>query len=177
MKIALPFAILIAGAGVMQAAIVETISFDLSSIHAGSKLSGTFTLPNSPAIGDTAIAVLSFSDPADYSPTSLTTTITVSTGTPSGFSVLFSPLSFTNLSGSTLPINTRDISLSGFAFAMCGSFPCSSSGGFQDRSPAVFSATYTIAPAAVPEPGYTLLLSLLLGVVVFGRGAGWSYRR
>jgi hypothetical protein len=55
----------------MQANIIETISFNLSDLHAGSTLSGAFTLPNSPVAGDTAPVVLSFSDPSDYSPISL----------------------------------------------------------------------------------------------------------
>jgi hypothetical protein len=170
MKILLPCTLLIAGAGFMQAAIVETISLNLSTIHAGSTLSGTFTLSNSPAFGDTAPVVLTFSDPADYSPTSLGATITIENGTPSGFAVDFSPLTFTNLSGTVTPIDTRDVNLTRFAFAQCASFPCTASGGFQDRSPAVFTSTYTIAPAAaVPEPGYFLLVPVLLMAIVFGR--------
>ncbi len=171
MKAVLPFLLLIAGAGMTQAAIIETISFDLSSLHAGSTLSGTFTLSDSPIIGDTAPVLLTFSDPSDYSPTSLTSTITISNGTPSGYAVLFSALSFTNLSGVTTPINTRDVSLTGFAFAKCSSFPCTASGGLQDRNPPVFTSTYTISPAAaaVPEPSYALLFPMLLTAVVFGR--------
>ena len=82
----------------------------------------------------------------------------------------FTPLAFTNLSGVTTPINTRDVLLMRFAFAQCASFPCTASGGFQDRSPAVFTSTYTIAPAAaVPEPGYGLSVGLLLMATIFGR--------
>ena len=114
--------------------------------------------------------VLTFSDPADYTPTSLAATITIENGTPSGFAVDFSPLTFTNLSGVVTPIDTRDVSLTRFAFAQCASFPCTASGGFQDRTPAVFTSTYTIAPAAaVPEPGYFLLVPIVLMAIVFGR--------
>jgi hypothetical protein len=143
---------------------------DLSDLHAGSTLSGTFSLPDSPAVGDTAIAQLSFSDPSNYTPTSLTTTITVGSGLPSGFTVMFSELMFTNLSGVTTPINTRDVILTPFAFAQCASFPCTATGGFQDRSPAVFTSTYTIAPApaAVPEPDYSLVVGIVL-IVLAGR--------
>jgi hypothetical protein len=169
MKTVLPFALLISGAGLMQAAIVQTISLDLSPLHAGSTLSGTFSLSDSPMPGDTAPVLLSFSDPSDYAPTSLTATITISSGTPSGFAVDFSPLTFTNLSGVVGPINTRDISLTRFAFAMCPSFPCTAAGGFEDRSPAVFRSTYTISPASVPEPGYALLMPMLLTAIVVGR--------
>lgn len=68
MKVFLPFTLLVAGAGFVHAAIIETISFDLSPIHPGSVLSGMFTLSNTPMPGDTAPAALSFSDPADYTP-------------------------------------------------------------------------------------------------------------
>jgi hypothetical protein len=160
--------LLAAAATSVRAAIVQTISFNLSPLHAGSTLSGNFTLSNSPAVGDTAPAVLSFSDPANYSPTTIATTISVLGGTPSGFAIDFPTLTFTNLSGVVTPINTRDVSLSRFAFANCASFPCTASGGFQDRSPAVFTSTYTITPAAVPEPGYFLAL-LLLAPILYRR--------
>jgi hypothetical protein len=169
MKTFLSCALLIASAGLMQASIIETISFNLSDLHAGSSLSGAFTLPNSPAVGTVVPVLLTFSDPSDYSPMSLAATITIGNGTPSGFAVLFSELTFTNPSGGTSPIDTKDVDLTGFAFAECASFPCTASGGFQDRSPAVFTSTYSIAPAAVPEPGFTLLVPILLISVVFGR--------
>jgi hypothetical protein len=169
MKRFLPFTLLVVSAGFVQAAIIETISFDLSPIHAGSVLSGMFTLSNTPMPGDTAPAVLSFTDPANYTPTSLAATITILSGTPSGYAVDFSPLMFTNLSGIPTPINTRDVSLMRLAFAQCASFPCTTSGLFQDRSPAVFTAMYTIAPAAVPEPAFGPLVTILLTTIIFGR--------
>lgn len=176
MKIVLAFTLLVAGAGLMQASIIETLSLDLSPLHAGSILSGTFTLSNSPMPGDTVPALLSFSDPSDYAPTSLTSTITVLSGTPSGYAIDFSGLTFTNLSGTVTPINTRDVDLTRFAFAICGSFPCTASGLFQDRSPAVFSSTYTITPVAVPEPDYALLIPALLMGIVCARRAVRSKR-
>jgi hypothetical protein len=169
MKAVLPFTLLVACAGLMHASIIETISLNLSPLHAGSILSGTFTLSDSPMAGDTAPVLLSFSDPSDYAPTSLMSTITIQSGTPSGYAVDFAALSFTNLSGTVTPINTRDVNLMRFAFAMCGSFPCTATGLFQDRSPAVFSSTYTITPTAVPEPGYALLIPMLLTAIFFGR--------
>jgi hypothetical protein len=169
MKLFLPFAFIIAGAGLMQASTIEMISFDLSSLHPGSTLSGTFTLPDSPIAGDTAPVVLSFSDPADYSPTSLMATITIGSGTPSGFTVLFSELTFTNLSGSTGMVDTKDVDLTGFGFANCTAFPCTASGGLQDRSPSVFKSTYTISPVATPEPSYALSFPILLMGMVFAR--------
>jgi hypothetical protein len=169
MKLFFPCALLITGAGLMQASIIETISFNLSSLHAGSTLSGTFTLSNSPMVGDTAPVVLSFSDPSDYSPISLGTTITIEGGTPSGFAVLFSGLTFTNLSGTTTPIDTKDVDLTGFAFAQCASFPCTANGGLQDRSPAVFTSTYSISPVTTPEPSFTLFVPILLIGMVLAR--------
>jgi hypothetical protein len=172
MKAVLPFTLLVACAGLMQASIIETISLNLSPLHDGSTLSGTFTLSDSPVAGDTAPVLLSFSDPSDYAPTSLMSTITILSGTPSGYAVDFPALSFTNLSGVATPINTRDVNLMRFAFAVCASFPCTATGMFQDRSPAVFSSTYTITPAAptaVPEPGYALLIPALLTGLFFGR--------
>ena len=175
MKLLLPFTLLIAGAGLMQADIVQTISFDLSALHAGSTLSGTFALSNTPMIGDTSSASLSFSDPADYTPTSLTTTITIQGSTPpGGFAIDFSSLAFTNLSGVTTPINTRDVLLNRTLHAQCASFPCTATGLFEDRNPPVFTAQYTIAPGAaavIPEPGYSLLVAVLL------IGLGFGYRR
>jgi hypothetical protein len=168
MKRLLPCALLIVGAGLMQAGIIESISLNLSNLHAGSILSGTFTLSNSPMVGDTAPVLLSFSDPSDYMPMSLMATITIGSGTPSGYSVDFSELMFTNLSGTVTPIDTKDVDLNRFAFAQCASFPCTATGGFQDRSPAVFTSTYTITPAPVPEPGYGLLVPILLMAIVFG---------
>jgi hypothetical protein len=176
MKTFLPCAILIAASGMMQGAILESISLNLSDLNAGSTLSGIFTLPDAPTAGDTAPVVLSFSDPSNYTPTSLTATITIESGTPSGFAVDFSGLMFTNLSGTVTPINTRDVDLTGFAFAQCASFPCTATGGIQDRSPAVFTSTYTIAPAAVPEPGYGLLLPILLMAIFFRTRDSFSPR-
>jgi hypothetical protein len=54
MKRVFPFMLLIASAGLMQAGIVEDISLNLSPLHAGSMLSGMFTLSDTPAPGDTA---------------------------------------------------------------------------------------------------------------------------
>jgi hypothetical protein len=169
MKTVLPLTLLIACPVLIHAATIQTISLDLSPLHAGSTLSGMFTLADSPAPGDTAAATLSFSDPSNYSPTSLTATITILSGTPSGYAIDFSPLTFTNLSGVTTPINTRDVSLTRTAFAQCASFPCTATGLFQDRSPAVFTETYTISPAAaaaVPEPGYTALIATFLAAAI-----------
>ena len=169
MKTILSFTLLIAGAGLMQAAILQTISLDLSPLHPGSTLSGTFSLSDSPMDGDTAPVLLSFSDPSNYSPMSLTATINIQSGTPTGYAVDFSDLSFTNLSGTVGPINTRDVHLMRFFFARCESFPCTATGLFEDRSPRVFASTYTITPATIPEPGYALLVPMLLTAIVFRR--------
>lgn len=167
MKRFLPCALLIAGAGMMQASILQSITFDLSPLHAGSTLSGTFALSNSPVAGDTASALLSFSDPADYNPSPLTATITIGNGTFLAYTVGFDTISFTNPSGNMF---TTNIDLMTNGMAQCASFPCTASGGFAEGSPASFTAAYMIAPvaAAVPEPSYGLLLLpvLLLSFVL-----------
>jgi hypothetical protein len=169
MKKLLPLLLLIAGAGLMHASIIESISFNLSGLHPGSTLSGTFTLPDSPIAGDTAPVVLAFSDPSDYSPTSVTATITIENGTLLPYTVDFSTLVFTNLSGSLAPINTKTVDLMPLGMAQCASFPCTATGGFEDNSPALFTSMYTVAPAEVPEPGFGMILPVLLVGLVFGK--------
>ena len=168
MKIFLSCALLAASAGLMQAAsITETISINLSALHAGSTLSGTFTFLSAPQVGSTASTTLSFSDPADYSVGSLPVTITIGNGTSNPYTVIFSELIFTNPSGTTTPINTKNIDLTAFGFAQCASFPCSATGGVQDGSPAAFTSTYTISPVAAPEPSSMLLLGSVLTGGIF----------
>jgi hypothetical protein len=168
MKSSLCCVLLLSAAGMMQASILESITFDLSPLHAGSTLSGTFALSNSPVPGDTASAQLFFSDPADYSASPLTATITIGNGTFLAYTVGFNDITFTNPSGNMFD---KNVDLRPNGMAQCASFPCTATGGFEDGFPAAFTATYAIAPvaAAVPEPGYglllvpILLLSFLLG--------------
>jgi hypothetical protein len=168
MKRFLPCVLLLLASSGLQASILESITFDLSFLHAGSILSGIFALSNSPLPGDVASVLLSFSDPADYSASPLTATITIGNGTTLSYTVGFSSITFTNPSGNMF---TKNVNLMPQGMAQCASFPCTATGGFADGSPAAFSATYKIAPAAaaVPEPRYTpllasiLLLSLFLG--------------
>ena len=152
----------------MQASILESITFDLSALHADSTLSGTFALSNSPMAGDTASTQLSFSDPADYSASPLAATITIGNGTTLAYTVGFGTISFTNPSGNMF---TRNINLMPNGMAQCASFPCTATGGFADGSPAAFTATYQIAPvaAAVPEPSYGWLLLPVLSLSFFLR--------
>jgi hypothetical protein len=171
MKHFLPCALLIASASLMRGSIIESISFDLSDLHAGSTLSGTFTLPDTVTVGDTAPVLLSFSDPSDYTPMSLSATITIGMGTTDPYTVDFSDLTFTNLSGNTTPIDTKNIDLMPAGMAQCTSFPCTTSGRFEDRSPDVFAASYTVTAveSAVPEPSDGLLLLPILAVGFFFR--------
>jgi hypothetical protein len=175
LKAFLAIAMLAVCATSAAAAVIQTITFDLSSLHSGSTLAGNFNVPDTPPDGYSVLVPLTFSDPSDYSPTSLTTTITVVSGTSAAYAVDFSQLTFTNLSGVASPINTRDVILSRTAFAQCASFPCTAAGGFQDRSPAVFNGTYTIAPAAVPEPSYGLPVILLSAGAMFKQR--WARRK
>jgi hypothetical protein len=50
-------------------------------------------------------------------------------------------------------------------------FPCQATGGYEANSPPAFSGTYTItaAPATVPEPTYTLVVSGLVTIFAAGR--------
>jgi hypothetical protein len=169
MKRLLPCVLLLAGAGLLQASIIESISFDLSGLHPGSTLSGTFTLSDSPLPGDSAPVLLSFSDPQNYSPTSLNATISIGNGTSLPFTVGFSTISFTNPGGNMFNTNNN---LMPRGMAQCASFPCTATGGFQDNDPPAFTSTYTIAPvaaAAVPEPAYGLLTVLLASAVLVKR--------
>src|ERR1700728_889272 len=96
MKPYLLCALLIAGAGLLEANVIESISINLSALHAGSTLSGMFTLPNTAMAGDTTPVLLSFSDPLDYNPSSLAATITMGNGTALAYTVGFSAITFTN---------------------------------------------------------------------------------
>jgi hypothetical protein len=167
MKNILPCVLTLLGASLAQADIIESISFNLGDLNPGSTLSGTFALPNSPTAGDTASVALTFSDPSDYSPTSIMGTITIGSGTFLPYTVDFSVPNFTDLNGTLSPINTREVDLAPFGMAQCASFPCTATGGLQDNSPAVFTSTYTIT--AVPEPGYSMIIPILLVGFVFGK--------
>jgi hypothetical protein len=167
MKRLLPWILLIAPASLMQASIIESISFDLSNLHPGSALSGTFTLSNSPVAGDTAPVLLSFSDPQNYVPMTVNATIMIGTGTVLTFTVGFSDIVFTNPTGNMFTTNNH---LMPRGLAQCASFPCTATGGFQDNDPPAFTSTYTISPvAAVPEPAYGALLSVLLAGFLLAR--------
>jgi hypothetical protein len=165
MKKFLPALLLVVTSGLIQAAIIESISFDLSSLHAGSTLSGTFDLSNTPMVGDTASVLLSFSDPGDYSVPSLNGTIVIGSGTGEPYAVTFDTLTFLNPSGNMF---TKNVNLMPSGQAQCAAFPCSATGGFEDNNPAAFKATYAVT--AAPEPGYGLIVPVLLvGIVIMRR--------
>lgn len=162
--------LLVAGTGVTRASIIESISFNLSDLHPGSTLSGTFTLPDSPAAGDTAPVLLSFSDPQNYSPTSVSSTILIGNGTSLAFTVGFSNIVFTNPSGNMFTTNNN---LMPRGMAECASFPCTATGGFQDNDPPAFTSTYTITPVLIPEPAYGLVLGIVFASFILG-GRVWK---
>jgi hypothetical protein len=163
-----PGILLVSAAGLMQANIIESITFDLSNLHPGSTLSGTFSLPDSPVAGNTAPVVLSFSDPQDYTPTTINATIMIGNGTTLAFTVGFSGIAFTNPSGNMFNLNNNLIPR---GLAQCASFPCTATGGFQDNDPPAFTATYTVSrvPIASPEPAYGAVLALFFAGFVFVR--------
>ena len=166
MKALLCAVLLIAGAGLAKADTLETITFDLGDLHAGSTLSATFNVPTLlPGPGLTQNVTYAFSDPLDYAegslngPTggTLAGTVSINPNSPiSNFIVDFSVPEFYNPAGNMF--DQKNI-LSADGFAQCASFPCSASGQFQD-SMAFSNGVYTIAPAAVmtPEPSSFVLL-------------------
>jgi hypothetical protein len=168
MKVLLSAALLIAGATLAKADTLETITFNLGNLHPGSTLSATFDVPTViPGAGVTLDVTYSFSDPFDYAtgslkgPTggTLTGTVSVEPNAPiSNFIVDFSIPTFFNPTGNMF---TQTNVLSADGFARCASFPCTSTGQFQD-SQAFSNGVYTVAPAATattPEPSSFLLLA------------------
>jgi len=160
-------AILLAAGGLMHASTIQTLSINLAPLHPGSVLSGSVTLQNPLALGDSVVIPLSFTDPADYSPNTVTTTLSVTNGTPTD-QFRFSTIIFTNLADN----KTYNLVVRGAA--QCAvDFPCQATGGYEANSPPAFSGTYTItaaaAPVAVPEPSYALLVLGLVTTFAFGR--------
>lgn len=176
MKVLLCAALLIAGAGLAKADTIETITFNLGDLHPGSTLSATFNVPSVlPGPGLMENVTYAFSDPLDYAegslngPTggTLAGTVSIEGNAPiSNFIVNFSVPTFYNPSGNMF---TKENALSADGFAQCASFPCTTTGQFQD-SMAFSNGVYTIAPAVMtPEPSSFLLLFTGLG------GAGLLY--
>jgi hypothetical protein len=168
MKILLPAVLLLAAAGLAKADTLETITFNLNTLHPGSTLSATFDVPTViPGTGVTLPVTYSFSDPSDYSAVSLTGptggtlagTVLVDPNTPiSNFIVNFSVPTFFNPTGNSF---NRTNVLSEDGLAQCASFPCTATGQFQD-SMAFSNGVYTVAPAATattPEPSSFMLLA------------------
>lgn len=162
----LPVILLAASGSLLHASTIQTLSIDLAPLHAGSILSGSVILQNPLMLGDSAQIPLSFTDPSDYSPTSLTTTLSVTNGVPND-QFRFDTISFLNLANNV----TYNLVVRGAA-SCAVDFPCQATGGYEANSPPAFTGTYTIttaaAPAAVPEPSYTLLISGVLAAFAFG---------
>ena len=157
--------ILLATSGsLLQASTIQTLSIDLTPLHAGSVLSGSVIVQNPLMLGDSVQIPLSFTDPSNYSPTSLTTTLSVTNGVPND-QFRFDTISFLNLANNT----TYNLVVRGAASCVVD-FPCQATGGYEANSPAAFTGTYTITTAAapVPEPGYALLVSGFLAAFAFG---------
>lgn len=183
MKALLCAVLLVAGTGLAKADTMETITFNLGDLHAGSTLSATFDVPDLlPGPGLTQNVTYTFSDPMDYAegslmgPTggTLAGTVSIEDNAPiSNYIVGFSVPTFYNPTGNMF--DTENI-LSADGFAQCASFPCTANGQFQD-SMAFSNGVYTIAPAATsptamtPEPSSFLLLATGLA------GAGFLYTK
>lgn len=166
-KRCLPMAVLLACTSLANAAVIQTLSIDLSPLHAGSVLSGSITLTNPLMLGDSALIPLAFSDPSNYGPAAIIATLSVTSGVLDD-QFRFSGVSFTNLS------NSKVYNLTVVGAAICFvDFPCTATGGYQANSPPAFSGTYTVssttAPSGVPEPSYSYLLSGILPALVLAR--------
>lgn len=168
--------LLIVSAALTQAGVIQSISFDLSALHAGSTLSGSVILQNPLALGGSVVIPLLFSDPSDYSPTSLSTTLTVTQG-PTLDQFRFSAITFTNLISKVNPaLNNKSYTLTVRGAAQCAiNFSCTATGGFQANDPAAFTSTYTVTSAATatPEPTY----GLVLGCVIAALGVALRLRQ
>ena len=167
MKWILPITLWAASAGLLRADVIQSLSIDLSALHAGSVLSGSVVLQNPLVLGDSVQIPLTFSDPADYSPTSLLATLSVTNGVPED-QFRFSDITFTEL------VHNKTYTLSVHGAAVCPiDFPCEATGRYEANSPPAFSGSYTVAneaaPSGVPEPAYGWLVSGLGLGVVLGR--------
>jgi len=168
--------LLIAGAGLAKADTIETITLNLSDLHAGSTLSASFDVPTAIGTGVTLDVTFSFSDPLDYAEGSLSGptggtlagTVSIDPNAPiSNYIVDFSVPMFYNPTGNMF--DKEDV-LSEDGLAECASFPCTATGQFED-SQAFANGVYTVAPAATPEPRYGLLISVLFAGFVFRQRA------
>jgi hypothetical protein len=122
-------------------------------------LSGSVVLPSPLMLGDSIQIPLTFSDPANYSPTSLNVTLEVTNGVPDD-QFRFADFSFTNLA------DNKVYTLSVHGAAACAvDFPCHATGRFEANSPPAFSSEYTVISAAIPEPRYSVLVLGILAVL------------
>ena len=162
----MPVLLLVACAGLMHASVIQTLTIDLSPLKPGSILSGSVILQNPLMLGDSTQIPLTFSDPADYSPATVMATLSVTNGVPND-QFRFSGVSFIYLA------NNKTYNLTVVGAATCVvDYPCTATGGYEANSPPAFSGKYTVTSAAapaVPEPGYGLLESGLLGGLVLAR--------
>ncbi len=160
--------LLLAGSVTMNASVIDTLTINLSPIIPGSELSGSVTLSAALTPGESTPIVLTFSDPADYSPSPVDGTLTVGSGI-GGNTVGFSELTFTDLlNNSVIHLMTRGMATCATSVSDPDGIPCQANGGWEDNDPASYTGTYSVTaeycpPSSVPEPSYSIPM-LLAGV-------------
>lgn len=163
-------ALVLGSAGLVRADEI-TLSFNLSNLNAGSVLSGSADISGPLLPGDSTDINLSFSDPSDYSPASLSTVLMAQTGT-FGIAMRFSEITFEDLT------DDKIIHLTVYAPAQCvvdpgapQGVPCDTPGLWGDGDPPEYTGRYTVTEemSAVPEPAYGLFLGLGLAALAYRR--------
>lgn len=154
---------LLMGSAALVRADSYTVTFNLSSLNAGSMLTGVLDTTGAFLPGDSAGLTLSFSDPSDYSTPTVSTTLSAGTG------IFTETFSFTTMTFKDLT-NGQTVNLEVDVSARCAAtpsgLPCDAVGIWEDDNPARYTGLYSVVGAAgstVPEPAY--------GMVLLGAGA------
>jgi hypothetical protein len=96
LKLLLVAAFLTTNEGTVRAAVIYQLSVDLFSLNPGSLFFGSTTLGSQIQLGGSTPITLVASPAADYSPSTLNTTLSIGPGPTGFYSASFSPLIFTD---------------------------------------------------------------------------------